>query len=295
MAVELAQELETLLHLPQPLDATLAWNFPTIEALAGHLATLIPQVEAQAILDGRARRAGKPPAATQPQAEAIAIVGMACRFPGAANTPEAYWQQLCQGVDAISEMPPQRWDVAAYYDADAEAPGKMYTRYGGFIDDVEQFDPLFFGISPREAHHMDPQQRLLLEVSYLALENAGLALAALRGSRTGVFIGMCFDDYAQRSVRSGDATRIDAHSSLGNTRNMAAGRIAYVFGLQGPTMQLDTACSSSLLAVHLACQSLRNGEASLALAGGVNLMLSPDRALHSANSKPWPPMAGASV
>ena len=276
MAVELAQELETLLHLPQPLDATLAWNFPTIEALAGHLVTLMPQVEAQAILDRRERRAGKPPAATQPPAEAIAIVGMACRFPGSANTPEAYWQQLCQGVDAISEIPPPRWDVAAYYDADAEAPGKMYTRYGGFIDDVEQFDPLFFGISPREAHHMDPQQRLLLEVSYLALENAGLAPAALRGSRSGVFIGVCFDDYAQRSVRSGDATRIDAHSSLGNTRSMAAGRIAYVFGLQGPTMQLDTACSSSLLAVHLACQSLRHGEASLALAGGVNLMLSPE-------------------
>ena len=229
----------------------------------------------EATLQMRALR-GELEAVTQRQTEAIAIVGMACRFPGGANTPDAYWQQLCQGIDAISDIPPQRWEVEAYYDADVETPGKMYTRYGGFIDDVDQFDPLFFGISPREAHGMDPQQRLLLEVSYLALENAGLAPSALRGSRTGVFVGVCFDDYAQRSVRSGDVTRIDAHSSLGNTRSLAAGRVSYVFGFQGPTMQLDTSCSSSLLAVHLACQSLRSGEATLALAGGVNLMLAPE-------------------
>ncbi|MEM1290506.1 MAG: SDR family NAD(P)-dependent oxidoreductase [Cyanobacteria bacterium P01_H01_bin.162] len=212
----------------------------------------------------------------QQQTEPIAIVGMACRFPGGANSPEAYWELLRQGMDAITDIPEQRWDVAAHYDPDAEAPGKMYTRFGGFIDQVDQFDPQFFGISPREARSLDPQQRLLLEVSYTALENAGQPPFDLRGTRTGVFVGVSFDDYAQLSVRSGDLTRIDAHSSLGNTRSIVAGRLAYTFGLQGPTMQLDTTCSSSLLAVHLACQSLRNGEANLALAGGVNLMLTPE-------------------
>jgi len=212
----------------------------------------------------------------QQQSEPIAIIGMACRFPGGANSPEAYWELLRNGVDAITDIPNQRWNVAAHYDPDTDAPGKMYTRSGGFINDVDQFDPQFFGISPREAHSLDPQQRLLLEVSYTALENAGQPPFDLRGSRTGVFIGVSFDDYAQISVRSGDLTRIDAHSSLGNTRSIAAGRLAYTFGFQGPTMQLDTTCSSSLLAVHLACQSLRSGESNLALAGGVNLMLSPE-------------------
>ncbi|MEO0987319.1 MAG: type I polyketide synthase, partial [Cyanobacteria bacterium J06639_14] len=210
------------------------------------------------------------------QTEPIAIIGMACRFPGGANTPEAYWELLRNGVDAISEIPSQRWDVAAHYDPDADVPGKMYTRHAGFIDRVDQFDPQFFGISPREAHSLDPQQRLLLEVGYTALENAGQPPFDLRGTRTGVFVGVSFDDYAQLSVRSGDLTRIDAYSSLGNTRSIAAGRLSYTFGFQGPTMQLDTTCSSSLLAIHLACQSLRSGESNLALAGGVNLMLSPE-------------------
>lgn len=212
----------------------------------------------------------------QRQSEPIAIVGMSCRFPGGANTPEAYWELLRKGIDAVGEIPAQRWNTDRYYSADADAPGKMYTRYGSFIDQIDQFDPQFFGISPREAQSLDPQQRLLLEASYTALENAGLPPFDLQGSATGVFVGLSFDDYAQRSVRSGDFSRIDAFSSLGNTRSIAAGRIAYVFGFQGPTMQLDTTCSSSLLAVHLACQSLRNGESNLALAGGVNLMLSPE-------------------
>ncbi|MEL6554473.1 MAG: SDR family NAD(P)-dependent oxidoreductase [Cyanobacteria bacterium J06621_11] len=214
--------------------------------------------------------------AEQQQYEPIAIVGMSCRFPGGANTPEAYWKLLRNGVDAVSEIPSQRWPVETYYDKNPDIPGKMYTRQGSFIDNIDQFDPQFFGISPREARSLDPQQRLLLETSYTALENAGLPPFDLQGSATGVFIGLSFDDYAQRSVRSGDLSRIDAFSSLGNTRSIAAGRIAYVFGFQGPTMQLDTTCSSSLLAVHLACQSLRNGESNLALAGGVSLMLSPE-------------------
>lgn len=212
----------------------------------------------------------------QQQTEPIAIVGTACRFPGGANSPDAYWRLLRDGVDAVGEIPAQRWDVETFYDSDPDAAGKMYTRSGSFIDQVDQFDPHFFGISPREADQMDPQQRLLLEVSYTALENAGLPAFDMKGSATGVFVGLCFDDYAQRSVHSGDLTRINAFSSLGNTRSIAAGRIAYTFGFQGPVLQLDTTCSSSLLAVHLACQSLRNQESDLALAGGVNLMLSPE-------------------
>ncbi|MEM1241177.1 MAG: SDR family NAD(P)-dependent oxidoreductase [Cyanobacteria bacterium P01_H01_bin.26] len=212
----------------------------------------------------------------QRQVDPIAIVGMACRFPGGANTPEAYWELLQNGIDAVGEIPLQRWDTDTYYDPDPAVPGKMYTRAGSFVDAVDQFDPHFFGISPREAKSLDPQQRLLLEVSYSALENAGIPAFDQQGSATGVFVGLSFDDYAQRSVRSGNPDQIDAFSSLGNTRSIAAGRIAYVFGFQGPTMQLDTTCSSSLLAVHLACQSLRSGECNLALAGGVNLMLSPE-------------------
>ncbi|MBF2050487.1 MAG: SDR family NAD(P)-dependent oxidoreductase [Elainella sp. C42_A2020_010] len=206
----------------------------------------------------------------------IAVIGMDCRFPGGANSPEAYWNLLQNGIDAITEVPPDRWDWTAYYDPDPDAPGRLYSRHGGFIDQVDQFDPQFFGISPREAVSLDPQQRLLLEVSYTALERAGQAIDRLRGSQTGVYIGISFADYAKLSLHSGDLSRIDAYSSLGNTHSMAVGRLAYVLGLQGPTMQLDTTCSSSLLAVHLACQSLRNGESNLALAGGVNLMLSPE-------------------
>ena len=208
--------------------------------------------------------------------EPIAIIGMDCRFPGNANSPEAYWELLRNGIDAITDIPSDRWDVESYYDSDPEIPGKMYSRYGGFIEGVDQFDPQFFGISPREALSLDPQQRLLLEVSYRALERAGQPLDSLQGSKTGVFMGICFDDYSRFTLNSGDPTLIDAYSSLGNTRSIAVGRIAYVLGLTGPVIQLDTTCSSSLLAVHLAAQSLRTGESNLALAGGVNLMLSPE-------------------
>lgn len=228
-----------------------------------------------ALLEMRSLR-GKLEAAEKAKSEPIAIVGMACRFPGGANSPEAYWKFLREGVDAITEIPPGRWSIDDYYDSDPDIPGKMYTRYGGFIDNVDGFDPQFFGISPREAKKMDPQQRLLLEVSYTALERAGQCVQKLNGSQTGVFIGISFDDYAKFSLNSGDVNRIDAYSSLGNTRSIAVGRLSYALGLQGPTMQLDTTCSSSLLATHLACQSLRSGESNLALAGGVSLMLSPE-------------------
>jgi acyl transferase domain-containing protein/NAD(P)-dependent dehydrogenase (short-subunit alcohol dehydrogenase family)/acyl carrier protein len=216
-----------------------------------------------------------PPAPAPPSPEPIAIIGMACRFPQAPDL-HSYWQNLKTGHCAVQPVPADRWDVEQFYSADPTAAGKMYTRSGCFIEQPGEFDAGFFSISPREAIAMDPQQRLLLETTHRTIEQAGIPVESLRGSKTGVYIGLCFDDYARLSVASGDRTKIDAFGSLGNTRSIAAGRIAYSFGLQGTTMQLDTTCSSSLLAVHLASQALRQGEIEMALVGGVNLMLTPD-------------------
>lgn len=211
------------------------------------------------------------------QTEPIAIVGISCRFPGGANNPELFWQLLHNGVDAIGEVPPQRWDVDAYYDPNPETPGKMYTRSAGFLDvGVDEFDAEFFGLAPREIMSMDPQQRLLLEVCWEALENAGQAPDKLVGSQTGVFIGINTNDYSQLHLGSRDADHLNAYFFTGNTSSVAAGRLSYFLGLEGPSIALDTACSSSLVTVHLACQSLRAGECDLAMAGGVNLMLLPD-------------------
>lgn len=209
------------------------------------------------------------------QKEPIAIVGMSCRFPGA-DSLYAYWELLRNGVDAISEVPKTRWDIDSYYDPNQDVPGKCYTRYGGFIKDVERFDPSFFGISPREAQCMDPQHRLLLEVSWEALENAAIVPGALRGTATGVFIGITMSDYARLLTPGGDLSQIGLHHITGNNLNAAAGRLSYTYGLQGPSIAVDTACSSSLMAVHLACQSLRSDECTMALVGGVNLVLLPD-------------------
>lgn len=208
------------------------------------------------------------------QPEPIAIVGMGCRFPGGINNPDDYWQLLQSGRDPISEVPQQRWDVDAYFDADPSVPGKTYTRHGGFLDQVDRFDPDFFGISPREATAMDPQQRLLLEVSWEALERAGYAPQQLRGSRTGVYVAIGTSDYANLQAKA--PADIDAYTGTGSGFCFAAGRLSYVLGLQGPNMAIDAACSSSLMAVHLGCQSLRSGECDLVLAGGVNLLLSPE-------------------
>jgi acyl transferase domain-containing protein/acyl carrier protein len=208
--------------------------------------------------------------------EPIAIIGMGCRFPGGANSPAAFWDLMKNGVDAITEVPPDRWNIDTYYDPNINTPMKMYTRYGGFLKNVDQFDPQFFSISPREAVSMDPQQRLLLEVSWEALENAGQIPEQLLGSLTGVFVGVTINDYGSRLVRAG---KLDTYFSSGNVLNAIAGRLSYVLGLQGPCMAVDTACSSSLVAVHLACQSLRNGECNQALAGGVNLILAPENTI----------------
>ena len=207
--------------------------------------------------------------------EPIAIIGVGCRFPGAATSPEAYWQVLRDEIDTVTEVPPDRWDVDAFYDPDPEAIGKTNTRRGGFVQKVDEFDPQFFGIAPREAVQMDPQHRLLLEVSWEALEHAGQPPDRLVGSRTGVFVGITGSDYAQLLLQA-DPGEVDAYCVTGNSPNFAAGRLSYLLGLQGPAMTLDTACSSSLVAVHLACQSLRSGESRMALAGGTNVILAPE-------------------
>ncbi|WP_162232487.1 type I polyketide synthase, partial [Methylogaea oryzae] len=208
--------------------------------------------------------------------EPIAIVGLGCRFPGGADTPEAFWELLAQGRDAIGEVPPERWDMDAYYDPDPDAPGKINCRHGAFCRDVDGFDAEFFNLSPRELRAMDPQQRLLLEVAWEALENANILPGDLYGSRSGVFVGISTLDYYARQQAERDAAGIGAYYVSGGVLSVAAGRLSYLLGLNGPSLSVDTACSSSLTALHLACQNLRRKECDLALAGGVGLLLTPE-------------------
>nr|AHB82053.1 polyketide synthase [Sorangium cellulosum] len=204
----------------------------------------------------------------------IAIVGMGCRFPGADDLA-AFWELVRDGRDAITEVPASRWDAGEYYDPDPGAPGKMATRRGGFIGDVDEFDAAFFGVSPPEARSMDPQQRLLLEVAWEALEHAGIATEALAERAAGVYVGICSSQHACNVFDASSVERIDAYHGTGSTFAVAAGRISHFLGLKGPSLAVDTVCSSSLVALHLACQGLRAGECELALAGGVNLLLGP--------------------
>jgi len=235
--------------------------------LADRLARLSP--EKRQLLEQRLRRSAE-------AAEPIAIVGMSCRLPGAPDLA-AYWRLIRDGVCAISEIPASRWDVDALFDPTGEQPGKMSIRSAGLIDGVDRFDPQFFGISPREAAQMDPQQRLLLEVGWEALEVAAIAPETLRGSATGVFVGIGATDYSKIPAQFDDYfERIDAHVGTGNALSLASNRLSYILDLHGPSMSVDTACSSGLLGIHLAVQSLRNRECDAALAGGVNLILSPE-------------------
>ena len=208
--------------------------------------------------------------------ESIAIVGMGCRFPGAPN-PHAFWQLMCNGMDAIREVPADRYDIDAVYDPRPATPGKVMSRMGGFLDQVDRFDAAFFGLSPREASRMDPQHRLLLEVAWEAMEDGGLVPEKLADEIAGVFIGIITGDYWDRQF--GDPTHLDVYGTAGSARSGAAGRISYALGLQGVSVALDAACSSSLVAVHLACQSLRTGSCTMALAGGVNIILNPDHTI----------------
>ncbi|GET38067.1 beta-ketoacyl synthase [Microseira wollei NIES-4236] len=204
--------------------------------------------------------------------EPIAIIGIGCRFPGAKN-PESFWQIL-RGVDAISEMPKERWDIDQFYDPEPGKPGKISTRWGGFLEQVDRFDASFFGISPREVERTDPQQRLVLEVAWEALENAGIVPSKLSGSQTGVFIGIGNYDYCRLLAQ--DLSHVNAYDGTGNTLSIAANRLSYILNLRGPSVVVETACSSSLVALHFGCRSLQNGESNLCLVGGVSLMLSPE-------------------
>ena len=202
----------------------------------------------------------------------IAIIGIGCRYPGGANNPESFWQLLQNRTDSITEVPSSRWDVGPIYDPDPSTPNKTNTRWGGFLDQIDQFDPQFFGIAPREVATMDPQQRLLLEVTWEALEDAGQIPETLRNSQTGVFIGIGTHDY---SIMLWQQPVNDPYATTGTGNCIAANRISYTFDFKGPSLAIDTACSSSLVALHLACQSLRSGESTMAIAGGVNVLILP--------------------
>ena len=212
------------------------------------------------------------------RAEPIAVIGMACRFPGGSNSPDEFWAMLEEGRDAIVDVPADRWDVDALYDPDPDAPGKVATRWGGYLDDVQRFDNDFFSISAREARAMDPQQRLLLETTWRAFEDAGTPPSRYYGAKAGVFIGICNNDYLLRLLQEG-ADAIDLYLSSGNAYSVAAGRISFTLGFHGPAVSVDTACSSSLVALHSACQSLLTGESNLAVAGGVNVMCSAETSM----------------
>ena len=227
----------------------------------------------QALAEIRALRARLAEAESS-RREPIAIVGMGMRFPGGVHDAEGFAELLWSARDAVTEIPPQRWLVDALYAEDPDQPGKMTTRHGAFLANVDQFDAEFFGISPREAASMDPQQRLILEVGWEALEDSGRSPMGLGGARVGVYLGIANNDYGRALFARPEL--IDAYFSTGNAYSVAAGRLSYHLGLQGPSLAIDTACSSSLVAVHLASQALRLGECDLALAGGVNLILTPE-------------------
>jgi amino acid adenylation domain-containing protein/thioester reductase-like protein len=216
---------------------------------------------------------GDQTATEDPQAEPIAVVGMACRLPGGVEDPEGFWELLDRGGHGIVDVPPDRWDIDAYHDSRWDAPGKMVGRGGGFLQGIQEFDPQFFEMSQGEAPTADPQQRLLLETCWQALERAGMTRPQLQGSRTGVYVGICGTEYGYQVMQDEDA--IQAYSLLGTAHSAIVGRLSYWLGLRGPNFPVDTACSSSLVAVHLACQALRAGECDAAVAAGVNVLLTP--------------------
>src|SRR5271163_3637039 len=267
MAVELRRHIEQ--GVGKEIPATLAMDYPRLSDVVDYLLGDVLALSEQASKSGAALAT----AVTTRTDEPIAIIAVSCRFPGAPN-PEAFWDLLSGGVNAIREVPEDRFDIDEFYDPDPDAPGKIYSRLGGFLDGIDGFDPEFFGISPREAVWIEPQQRLMLETAWEALERAGYSPASLRGSRTGVFAGVAANEYAHLlSAESID--KIEPYFITGNALNAISGRVAFALGFEGPAVAVDTACSSSLVAVHQAVQALHSGDCDLAVAGGVNVLLSP--------------------
>ncbi|BBM86750.1 type I polyketide synthase [Candidatus Uabimicrobium amorphum] len=218
----------------------------------------------------------------------IAVVGMSCRFAGDVDTPQKLWQMLLDKKDAVTEVPKERWNIDDYYDPDPNAPGKTYTRWGSFVSDADKFDASFFGIIPNEARMMDPQQRLILETAWEALEDGGQAPESWKDELVGVFLGISNNDY-ERIYNRMEKRDVDVYSGTGNTFSVASGRLSFLLGFQGPNVAIDTACSSSLVTVHMACQSLRNKECNMALAGGVSLLLSPEATIYFSKARMMSP------
>lgn len=268
MAVELRGRIEQ--GVGKEIPITLVMDHPRLSDVADYLLGEVLELS-----DPEAGTSRHTPAAVMSARadEPIAIIAVSCRFPGAPD-PEAFWDVLSGGVDAIREIPEDRFDIDEFYDPDPDTPGKTYTRFGGFLDGIDSFDPEFFGISPREAVWIEPQQRLMLETAWEGLERAGYAPSALRGSRTGIFVGVAANEYAHL-LSSESIDKIEPHFITGNALNAISGRVAFGLGLEGPAVAVDTACSSALVAVHQACQALHSGDCDLALAGGVNVLLSP--------------------
>ena len=268
MATELRNRLQNALGDRCILKSTLAFDYPTIQ-------TLTQQIMIQANFeDAESKKTSEiEDSLKEKAAEPIAIIGLGCRFPGHSKTPEQFWELLKNGIDGISDIPADRFDIDDYYDPEPGKPNKIITKKGAFIDDIDLFDPSFFGISPIEAAVMDPQQRLLLHVTWEALESTGIAPESLKNSLTGVFIGVSSNEYG--SLISKNTANLSPNFGSGNALNALSGRISYCFGLQGPSLIVDTACSSSLVSLHLACNSLLADDCKLAIAGGVNIILDP--------------------